>query len=332
MHKFLFLGALLPFFFMLGSCSDDDADDVEVVLPANLTFESLSLYPEDFAYDEANARFFTGSAFTGDIISVDWPGNVTTLVDSDDLVATLGILYDDTNNEVVVLNGDPGFTDQGQTVTTGALAMVVRYNADSGAEIARYDLSNLILNSGHLLNDLDMDDAGNIYVTDSFSPAIYRITPAGVTSVFSTSPLFETAPGTFGLNGIAFAPGYLLVTHYQNQQLLKVSISDPTDITLVSVDQSIGSGDGIRFNDGNLLFVNNSIAGEAHTLFELSSDDMFDTATVSNSQSLGSGLNFPTTVEIVGGDPYVLSSYLLGLLGMPPSTDRLEFDINRVDF
>ena len=59
----------IPLCLQLTSCSDDDDNnDPEisaVVLPENITFESQSLYPEDFAYDANNNRFFTGSAYTG---------------------------------------------------------------------------------------------------------------------------------------------------------------------------------------------------------------------------------------------------------------------------
>jgi len=319
-------------FLFFASCGDDDDSEPMPELPAALEFERTSQYPEDFAYDEANERFFMGSVFTGDIISVDWEGNVSALTNDASLIATVGILFDAANNEVVALNGNPGFSDQGQTMTTGALAEVVRFNADSGAEVARYDLSTLLA-GGHLLNDLVMDDAGNIYVTDSFSPAIYRITPGGEMTIFATDPLFETAPGTFGLNGIAFnSDGFLLVAHSTNQTLLRVSIADPSDVSVVTVDQSIGGGDGIRMHDGNLFYLNNSFAGDDNLLHQLSSTDGFATATVSDTNNLGAGTFTPTTVEIVGDSPYVINSHLALLFSTPPVTDRATFEVNRVDF
>jgi len=327
---------MLSITLFIASCSDDDdsGNEIDVIeLPANLSFESLSLYPEDFAYDAENGRFFTGSIFTGNIISVDWSGNVSTLVDSDELISTIGILFDEANNEVIVLNSNPGFSDQGVTQTTGSLAMVLRYNASTGEEVARYDLASLNPNSGHLVNDLVMDDNGNIYVTDSFSPAIYRITPGGQMSIFADNSLFETPAGTFGLNGIAFnSDGFLLVAHNQNQQLLRVSISDPTNVTVVEMDRPIGAGDGIRMNNDDLYYVNNSLAGEEQWIHQINSTDGFATASVTTSVSLGSDTNFPTTVEIVNDLPYVIDSYLIWLLANPAMTDRANFEISRIDF
>ena len=326
---------LLPLCLQLTSCSNDDDngdDGIAVVLPENITFESQSLYPEDFAYDSNNNRFFTGSAYTGNIVSVDVEGNVTTFADSDDLIATVGLLFDEANNQVVVCNTNPGFSDQGVTDTTGILATVVRYDATTGDVVSSHDVSNL-LEGPHLINDIVLDASGNLYVTDSFSPAIYKITADGTASLFATDALFETPAGTFGLNGIEYHPdGYLLVTHYQNQILYKVSIADPTDITEVAVATEVGSGDGIRLMDATtLLFVSNSLGGGEHTVYAINSDDAWSTATVSNSVSLGNGGDFPTTVEFANGTPYVISSYI-SELATGVSSEASTFEINQINF
>ncbi len=340
MKKIIRVLLFLPLCLQLTSCSDDDnstntGDDTgvtPVVLPQNITFESPSLYPEDFAYDADNKRFFMGSVYTGNIVSVDLEGKVTVFAESDDLIATVGILFDKANNQVVVCNANPGFTDQGQTATTGVLATVIRYDATTGERVSSHDLSTLF-EGGHFINDLVLDDKGNLYVTDSFSPVIYRITADGVSSVFATDPLFETAPMTFGLNGIEFHPdGYLLVTHYQNQILYKVSIADPTDITEVAVVEELGSGDGIRLMDNtNLLFVNNSLIGGEQTIFSINSTDGWATGSVSKSASLGSGSDFPTTVEFANETPYVISSYITEIATGTGSAAS-KFEINQINF
>lgn len=325
---------MLPLFLLLlTSCNeDDDSSTPEVVLPSNITFESQSLYPEDFAYDADNDRFFAGSAFTGNIVTIDLEGNVTTFADSDDLISTVGLLFDEANNQVVVCNTNPGFSDQGATATTGILASVVRFDAATGNMVSSTDLSTLFAGP-HVINDIVLDDAGNLYVTDSFSPAIYRITPNGTASLFATDPLFETAPMTFGLNGIEYHPdGFLLVTHYQNQIIYRVSIADPTDIVEVTVNTGLGSGDGIRLmDDDNLLFVSNSLGGGNHTVFSVNSTDGWTTGTVTNSVNLGNGLDFPTTVEFANSTPYVISSFIAEL-ATGQGTGSSTFELNQVNF
>lgn len=55
-----------------------------------------------------------------------------------------------------------------------------------------------------LLNDLAFDDAGNLYVTDSFAATIYRIPPGGgAPVVWFTDPRLAGDPLVpFGVNGI----------------------------------------------------------------------------------------------------------------------------------
>lgn len=55
-----------------------------------------------------------------------------------------------------------------------------------------------------LLNDLAFDDAGNLYVTDSFAATIYRVPPGGgAPSVWFADPRLAGDPAVpFGVNGI----------------------------------------------------------------------------------------------------------------------------------
>src|ERR1044071_5834069 len=61
-----------------------------------------------------------------------------------------------------------------------------------------------------LLNDLAFDDAGNLYVTDSFAATIYRIPPGGGTpTVWFTDPrLAGDINVPFGVNGIRMDENY----------------------------------------------------------------------------------------------------------------------------
>ena len=61
-----------------------------------------------------------------------------------------------------------------------------------------------------LLNDLAFDNAGNLYVTDSFAATIYRV-PAGggAAAVWFTDPRLAGDPGLpFGVNGIRMDENY----------------------------------------------------------------------------------------------------------------------------
>jgi len=81
------------------------------------------------------------------------------------------------------------------------------------------DLSQLVAGK-HFVNDLFIDPQGNIYPTDSFAHAIYKITADGKASVFSKNKMFETMG--IGLNAIVYhQDGFLLVDNTNTAQLYK---------------------------------------------------------------------------------------------------------------
>jgi len=337
--NFIAIGIAL---FSLVSCNDDDPVTPDVIppnltpieLPQTISFDSPSLYPEDFVYDESNERFFVGSSYNGKIVSVDLEGNITAFSNLPELVTVVGMAFDDVNNQLIVCNSDLGVSDQGPTDLTGKLATVYRFDAATGDVLDVYDLASLLPNQPHIVNDIVFDDEGNLYATDSSSPVIYKISAEGEMSVFATSPLFENPPNAVvGLNGIAFNPqGFLIVAHSANGDLLKVSISDPTIVEVVEMPQSV-DGDGIRFVDENtLLVVTASLSGEGENFVHvINSSDSWSSATFSNSISLGSGLSFPTTVEFAGSTPYVIRSYIAQLFQNPPITNTSTFTLNKID-
>jgi len=63
----------------------------------------------------------------------------------------------------------------------------------------------------------------------------------------------------------------------------------------------------------------------------INSSDIWSSATVSNSISLGSGLNFPTTVEFADSTPYVIFSYIAQLFQNPQINNTSTFTLNRID-
>ncbi len=320
------------------SCKNDKSvitqTAIPIELPQTISFNSLSLYPEDFVYDKSNERFFVGSSYNGKIVPVNLEGNVTPFSNLPELVTVVGMAFDDKNNQLLVCNSDIGVSEQGPTDITGKLATVHRFDGTTGDVLNKYDLGSLLPNQPHFINDIVFDDIGNLYVTDSRSPIIYKISASGEMSVFATSPLFETSPtAIIGLNGIAFNPeGFLIVAHSEKNEFLKISISDPTDIKTIKMDQTVKDGDCIRFIDNNaLLVVTNSISGGESFLREIKSSDSWSTATLSKSISLGSGLIFPTTVELLASTPYVLKSYIAQLFQNPPVTNTSTFTLNKID-
>jgi DNA-binding beta-propeller fold protein YncE len=120
-------------------------------------------------------------------------------------------------------------------------------------------------------NALVFDRAGNIYVSDSFQGAIYRI-PAGAPcvapacpQVLSHDPLLAT-PGfpPFGANGLALdaEESVLYIANTGDHRVLKMTL--PAAVVSVFTE-SIHGADGLLFRDG-LLWV---AANQADTVFAL---------------------------------------------------------------
>jgi len=81
---------------------------------------------------------------------------------------------------------------------------IIRMGLDAANSQSVY--SSFIPSGPSLLNDLAFDDAGNLYVTDSFAATIYKV-PAGggAASVWFTDPRLAGDPNLpFGVNGIRF--------------------------------------------------------------------------------------------------------------------------------
>jgi len=109
------------------------------------------------------------------------------------------------------------------------------------------------------INGMVFDRAGNLYVSDSFQGAVYRIdnirtcTPC-VVKVVSRDPLLATANHLpFGANGLAFGPDpdVLYIANAGDGRLLKLTLSTGS-MTVLS--ESISGADGLIFHDG-LLWV-----------------------------------------------------------------------------
>ncbi|SUI68998.1 Uncharacterised protein [Serratia marcescens] len=90
------------------------------------------------------------------------------------LITTSGMLVDAERNRVLVCNEDVGVSRNSAAGTRNRVAQVLEFNLDTDALQQTYDLSSLS-HGPTLPNDLTLDAQGNIYVTDSFQPQIYKI-------------------------------------------------------------------------------------------------------------------------------------------------------------
>jgi sugar lactone lactonase YvrE len=286
------------------------------------------LYPEGIDYDSKNEKFLFSSLQKGAVYAMNTKGEISVFATSSKLVLPTGVYTDEIRNRLIVGNADLGISQKSTAASAGTIASVSIFNLTSGALIKEIDLKNFTPNAGSCLNDIAVDAVGNIYITDSFSPNIYKIDTSFTASLFVTNALFQPAPNQFGLNGIVFHPdGYLLAVKTDTSKLFKISISNPSNITEVT-GTSFSAPDGIELDkNNNLVIVENGLAlGKTYTF---SSTNNWTSATKISETNIGKE-EFPTTAALASdGNVYVISSKLGKLLSGDKS--QSSYTIQRIN-
>jgi sugar lactone lactonase YvrE len=270
-----------------------------------IAFQSEKLYPEGITYDDKRGLIYLSSLTLGKIVSVDKKGNCKTVCDDSRLISTVGIKYNNKTGKLYALNGDVGMSVKSSSSTKYSLAQLAIIDVSGSKLEDLVDLSGLVQGK-HLLNDLTLDNDGNVYITDSYAHVVYKVTKNKKASVFSQSVLFKPDSNTLGLNGIAYnKEGYLLIAKSVEGSLLKLSVKDSTMVERVALPEPMFWTDGIYFlNEKDLVIVRNRFT---KTVF-LHSDSHWETATIAKEEK-NSDL-MPTTVTASKNNVYVINSRL----------------------
>jgi sugar lactone lactonase YvrE len=271
---------------------------------SDVRFSAEQAYPEGIAWSAPQNSFFVSSIHQGVIGKVTMNGHYTPFIRDTRLVSSVGLQFDARRNLLWAAVGDLGNSVRSSPATQGKLAALAAYDASTGERRAFHDLGGLV-EGGHFANDLALDARGQVYVTDSFSPVIYRLDAQGQASVFVRSELF-TGEG-FNLNGIVWhAHGYLLVNKHNSGELFRISTTGRPDIQRVALPEALKGADGLLLLAPNrLALVQN--AGADRVVELVSHDGWRSASIVSEHKTAGS---FPTTAARVGEDYYVLNSRL----------------------
>jgi hypothetical protein len=298
---------------------------------SRLTIRRPALYPETIEYDEKTGRFLVGSMRDGGVFEVERDGAVSRLVTDERLCSVLGIVVDAKRGRLWAVNADVGSSLRPSPAGPKKLAAVGIYDLATGAAVDYVDVAPVFAGA-HLLNGIALDRDGNAYVTDSFSPVIYKIDAQGKPSVFLESPQF--AGEGINLNGLVVHPdGYLLVVKKSDGALFKVPLADPSRFTKVAIADALIGGDGVLLvGTRDLVIIANQVPGSAaNAAFSLSTDDDWTSARRRAAQPIGDV--YPTTGIVQGGKIYVLSSKLNELLQAPPEAKgrlRMEATIQEI--
>jgi DNA-binding beta-propeller fold protein YncE len=188
-------------------------------------------------------------------------------------------------------------------------------------------------------NGLVFDSSGNLYVSDSFQGAIYKITnPAGCAptcamATVSHDPLLATAGfPPFGANGLALSADQstLFVANTGDDRVLKVVISSGAASVFA---ESINGADGLAVDSGGRLWV---AANQNDELVALNANGRV----VQRVGGFGAvrpngtpdGLLFPASIAMLGEEMFVTNAALAltAAVGDEPEEDVTRYTISRV--
>ncbi len=287
------------------AAADSPATRVYTLLPGDGN-------PEGVAFDQRTGFFYVSHAFTGAV-------------------------YRGTLDDAIV----HPFLPSGQDGRTGATGMKVDkdgrlyiagafsgaifvYDTATGALLGRFDTG-----PGGFLNDLALTKNGDLYVTDSFRPVLWRVraesieSGAGPVEAIPVAPEIAYVPGDFNLNGLVTTENgkALISIQSSNGRLWRI---EPTDNPLVRTiteipvkGGSLVNGDGLVINGSNLIVIQNaqelvtevklSEAGTVGDIVETTTDPTFKTPTtaaIAHDRLLVVNSEFFET----DGPPYTVSS------------------------
>ncbi|HET6150102.1 MAG TPA: gluconolaconase [Polyangia bacterium] len=290
--------------------------------PTGIEFKAPAQYPEGIAFNPKTNEFFVSSMRLGVVGAVKADGTFREFAKDPLLVSVVGMHADPARDRLLVCVSDPGVSVKTSPRTQKKIARLVAFDLATGKRKHVVELDKLA-EGQHFCNDLTIDDQGNVYVTDSFTPVIYRVDSKYKASVFLKSDTFKGEG--FNLNGIVHHAGdYLLVAKYNDGTIWKVDEKDPKKIEQVAIPEKLPNADGlILTGDGELVVAQN---GDVNRVVRLKSTDGFKTAKVD--KVIATSKDFPTTLVVgAGGKLYVMMSRLGELFADPAKAKSETFTL-----
>jgi sugar lactone lactonase YvrE len=296
-----------------------NSDNLEAI-----TINKPALYPEGIDYNPDTDKFIVGSFRDGGVYEIDLDGNYRQLISDERLNSVLGVRVDIKRNRLLVANSDIGSSINSYAEGPKKLASLGIYDLSTGKNIDFINLGKLLPNKNHLANGMTFDSEGNIYVTDSFAPVIYKIDISGHASIFLESDRFSGMG--INLNGIVYHPdGYLIAVKKGEGILFKIPLDNPQGFSVIKSDRKFIGGDGlVLVNNKKLILIANRAAGKiTETVFSLDSPDDWKTTNVTN--ELKFGKVYLTTGVMRKDKLYVMHSNLKTLM-LAPADEKNNLD------
>jgi sugar lactone lactonase YvrE len=216
------------------------------------TLPDSTFWPEGMDYDARTGRYYVASVRHGTIAEVTSGGSAREIIARHSLGigSMLGVRVDPAGGVLwATTSGRPQLA--GYQPADSAIAALLRVRISDGTVEQRWDLAPSP--RGHTLGDLAVGPAGDVYVTDSNEPVLYRLRPGASALEPMTDSLFKS------LQGLAPSPDgrWLYLADY-SRGLLRVDLATKA-VTLVadSTGRSLRGCDGIAWYRGDIIAVQN---------------------------------------------------------------------------
>ncbi|MBO0949696.1 gluconolaconase [Fibrella forsythiae] len=310
--------------FGLSACKNNGTDVNAPAFAERTSFTAARQYPEGIAYAPTLNKFVVTSLTLGKVGTVDVNGVYADLFSDAQLISTQGVkVY---NGKVYVCNAAQGIATKTTAAATMKTAGLFVYNLSTNQIERRTDLAALLPNNQHLANDVAIDAQGVAYVTDSFSPVVYRVGSDGAASILVNNPVLGVPSGQFGLNGIVAHPNnYLIVVVASTGKLYKIDLANSNTITEVTGFSPVTGGDGMVLINDDLYVVNNR-----NQVTQLRGANNWATASVIKTDA--AGYDQATTNTVVNGQVYTLNARIgeiSAAAGNPTSLTSSAYSIQR---
>jgi hypothetical protein len=264
--------------------------------PSSYTIPGNAVFPEGIAYQQGTNRFYVGSTTDGTIFrgTLSRPNMGGFLPGGADGRTTAIGMKVDSGGRLFVAGGGTGAVWVYDTKTRGLIRKF-----ESG------------FSGQQFLNDLVMAKNGDVFVTDSIRPVLYRIPAAAVVQSatsgtleawrdFTSTPLVYQAG--FNLNGIVATQDgkYLIVVQSNTGKLFRIAIATKTVAPIDLAGQMV-QGDGLWLRGRTIYAVARPDIVKIRMSGNLSSGEV----TLRTSHP---SLAFPTTLAIARSRMLVVNS------------------------
>lgn len=202
------------------------------------------LIPEGIAIDNRSGTMYITSINRHKIIAVDQQGTSTDFIAAgqDGFLEGLGLKVDEKRNWLWALS----VLREGKQF----YSRIHAFDLATAKTVQQYGIQDTV---PHLFNDLALDDNGNIFLTDTYFSAIYKLEPHR-----KSLSLFLQSPGLRYPNGLVFGKGQLYIATYRNGLVRLDTATKKLEKLSGIKDTVISHGlDGLVYRDGALYGVYN---------------------------------------------------------------------------